>query len=114
MDDKYSDTDDKVTYTWSGDDIHNIQGVDSKGTPNRYLWPKTGTYLPWTGGISWITEGEKARSSTEMVWKWKPYQFNSKQIPDPNDPTKQIWVYLYDWTPISPTISTRYYDGSPS
>ena len=48
-----------------------------------------------------------AISSTEMVWKWKCYQFNKAW-----DVVNQRWRYYYDWTPVSPTIYTRYYDGS--
>jgi hypothetical protein len=53
----------------------------SKSYGEYDLWPITergvGTNLPWRTGLSWVVEGQKVRSSTEMIWKWKPYQFNS-------------------------------------
>jgi len=95
---------DRVYFT--GDNIYN--------GPDGDLWPiyysingkRPSTYLPWRTGVDFAPNhyGEIAISSTEMVWKWKCYQFSKKW--------ENRWIYYYDWTPVSPTIYTRYYDGS--
>ena len=100
---------DRVSFT--GDNIYT--GVDVHFWPYEYTvgsGVKVSTNLPWRSNVSWALAmtGSKAISSPEMVWKWKPYQYNSWL-----NPQTQKWVYWYDWTPISPTIFTRYYDGSP-
>jgi hypothetical protein len=96
VDDTYDADNSKVDFTWSGSDVHNIQGVDSKGTPLKYLWPKADTYLPWRSDKSWAKGDQSTNtlvSSTELVWRW--------------------WAYDYVWGgTANPSAKTRYYDGS--
>jgi len=103
----YNAFNDRVKFT--GDNIYSGAMAD--------IWPRyyqidtqwIGTHLPWRSNVSWAPNqvGSKAISSTEMVWKWKDYQYCKWQNPNGE------WIYWYDWIPISPTIFTRYFDGSP-
>ncbi|MEM3397407.1 MAG: hypothetical protein QXD64_08810 [Thermoplasmata archaeon] len=104
---RYDGHNERVLFT--GDNIYSGEKAN--------IWPVEyqvgsqwiSTHFPWKSNVSWAHNqvGSKAISSPEMVWKWRNYQFNKWQNPQGQ------WIYWYDWSPVSPTISTRYYDGSP-
>jgi len=109
---------DLVKFTETGTPFYNPSYDPSRPRDGKEYWPTNysilgrvlDTCLPWKSNVSWAPNqvGSKAISSTEMVWKWKDYLFTKIW-----NSTLNKWIYYYDWTPVSPCIGTRYFDGSP-
>jgi len=99
---------DRVLYT--GDNIYS--GSEANLWPYDYnigISNRPSTYLPWRSNVSWAPgwTGMWAISSTEMVWKWRSYYFFVSY-----NPKTGKMEYWYPWEPLSPVITTRYWDGS--
>lgn len=98
----------KVAYTETGTPFYTGEEAD--------MWPESGTYLPWHDKKMSFASGQygsKAVSTTCMVWNWKQYSWDGSKIE--NGETVYYYNNCEDWTSsgTSPSIYTRYYDGSP-
>ncbi|MEM3413775.1 MAG: hypothetical protein QXE27_07525, partial [Thermoplasmata archaeon] len=108
--DSYGQEVDLVKFTETGMPFFDMPYNSGKPRDGKEYWPQMyyfsnyrfSTHLPWTSGISY--HESTPISSTEMIWWYRQY--------DPTSVEKAAGHYTAG-TLGSPTIFTRYYDGSP-